>query len=270
MKIEDIISGLNIANLTAYITEFGSLVAVLAVIVSFISLFAQSVFGSKRIKTTQGEVQEALEKLLSGDQTVDLSQIDFEDHTRLDELRALQSRYQRQVSRNQLAFNLLIFSQYIVGAVLATAFAQQNVSGNTGSILGLLVLISTAIQQRFRPDLLATQAKNRLTKCGRTIREIEDGVFKIKSRSPDQPSIVSLRDAATQGIDLLEALELSGMETFNTQRLEVAQHSNSTTAKSGVSLGDSVKSSKSPSHLASPGSGDVAGVQSSEDATPKS
>jgi uncharacterized membrane protein (DUF485 family) len=219
------------------VAELGIAVASASTLVAFLTLFGQSVFSANRPRTTQGDVQEALEKLVSGDPSAEIAFIDFEDHTRLDELRTLQLRYQKQARRNSLAFNLLVFVQYVIGAVLATSFIPNSSSQvaaqvvTIGGVLGIMVLVSTAIQQRYRPDLLATQAKNRLTRCGRVIREIENGVFKIKTRADDAPSIISLRESASRGIDDLEALELSGMESYYVQRLEVVAQPSSKSAK---------------------------------------
>jgi uncharacterized membrane protein (DUF485 family) len=225
------------------ISGWATLVAVAGTLISFLALFTQSVFSANRPKTHQGNPQEELEKLVSGDESVDFSRVDFEDHTRLDELRVLQNRYQKQARRNSLAFNLLVFVQYVVGAVLATSFFPGSQSATLGGqqftiggLLGLIVLISTAIQQRYRPDILATQAKNRLTRCGRMIREIENGVFRIKTNSEDAPSLIELRESASRGIDDLEALELSGMESYYVQRLEIVAQTERKTIDAGVKV----------------------------------
>lgn len=256
-------------GLTGSFASLSILVTIVATLISFFTLFTQSVFSGNRPRTTQGEVQEALTKLVSGDPSAELSYIDFDDHTRLDELKVLQARYQRQASRNSLAFNLLVFVQYVVGAVLATSFFSKADSvANDGSsftisgLLGLIVLISTAIQQRYRPDILATQAKNRLTRCGRIIREIENGVFKIKSSFDDAPSIIDLRESASRGIDDLEALELSGMESYYVQRLEVVAQAVRKTVDTGTKAApDPAGSVAPPPPQNSITEGEVAAVQ---------
>lgn len=187
------------------------LFTVMPVVIAFLLLVLQQIFYGSRARGRKANLDN-LEALLSGDEEVDIGSIDLDALSRLDDLKDLQTRYQRQVSRNSSAFNLLIFSQYVVGAVLATSLLSGNEWAKAKELLGLVVLISTAIHQRFRPDLLATQAKSRLSRCKKLILATEDGILVVQGRVQKGSHILYLRSKASAGMAELEEMERVGLE----------------------------------------------------------
>lgn len=207
MSTADLVDSVNIDKVGLYL-------ALGATVTALLTSSLGSIFSASRTRSKDGSQRGELAQLVAGEPDLNLDQIDFEDHSRLDEIRTLQIRYQRQARRNALSFNLLVFGQYIIGALLASNFIQESVNPKYIGILGVLVLLSSAIQQRFRPDVLSTQAKYRLTKCNQIIRILEDGVFEIKAGTRKPSQIVSLRSLASRGLNDLENHEYAGVETY--------------------------------------------------------
>ena len=193
-------------------------VAATATVVGAATAVFGSIFSAGHAKSKSNSTKDILLRFLSGDKEVNPSEIDLEGIARLDELKAFQLRYQRQARRNAFSFNLLVFGQFIIGALLASNFVQANYAKYT-AILGVMVLLSSAIQQRYRPDVLATQAKQRLVKCNRFIRFVEDGILSVRARTTDCHSIFEIRNAATDGLDGLERNELTGFENYYESRM---------------------------------------------------
>jgi len=187
--------------------------AVLATSIGFLTSAFGQILSATANRDRASDFQDEVEALLK-DQEVDLKEFDFESHVRLADLRVQRDRFKRQATRNSISYNSLVFGQYVVGALLASSFIQQSLEGAFIGLLGVLVLLSSAIQQRFRPDVLSMQAKFRLTKAKRIIREIEDSVFLIKSRAPKAPSILKVREIASRSLTALEADELTGFEAY--------------------------------------------------------
>lgn len=237
------------------------LIATIPVVIAFLLLVLQQIFYGSRARTRNASLDN-LEALLSGDDEVDIGSIDLDALSRLDDLKNLQTRYQNQVSRNSSAFNLLIFSQYVVGAVLATSILNGEGEAGQSSwqyaeeILGLVVLISTAIHQRFRPDLLANQAKARLSRCRKLLLDTEDGILLVQGRVQKGSYILEVRSNASIGIAELEEMERAGLEFYTYQRLDpqrghasqlaIAQESTAPT------LGHSANGARSPEDAPTP------------------
>ena len=78
------------------------------------------------------------------------------------------------VHLNWWASNLLRFSQYVIGGVLATAFVRDNLSPNNVGLLGVLVLMASLIHQHFRPDTTLQECRFRVFRLRRTLRRVED------------------------------------------------------------------------------------------------
>lgn len=111
-------------------------------------------------------------------------------NTDFDPLKHLQNRFkelesylnaqEKMAKRNRNAGNLLTIGQYLVGGLLATSFLQEHLSNVALGILGLIVLFSSIIQQKFRPDLKASKAKARATKLKQLLRGARDSHNEIK------------------------------------------------------------------------------------------
>jgi hypothetical protein len=104
----------------------------------------------------------------------------------------------------------LTASHYLVGAALASAFLQASLSDYWTGSLGLVVLLSQVVQQRYRPDLRSLGATERATYLRRLIREAEDELFARESGGVGAKSILDIRrmvSAVLSEIDTSEASE---------------------------------------------------------------
>lgn len=102
----------------------------------------------------------------------------------------------------------LIFSQYIIGGVLATSFIQETLDSSIVGFLGLLVLVSSLIHQHFRPDLIARAAKERVLILRNMIRQVEDDLYAIKEGKLAKDFIHELRAKVTECLKEIEDFEL--------------------------------------------------------------
>jgi len=87
---------------------------------------------------------------------------------RIQELKSYLNEQEKIAQRNNLSGGLLTIGQYIVGGLLATSFIQEHMSNIVVGILGLVVLFSSTVHQKFRPDLKAAAAKSRALKLRRS------------------------------------------------------------------------------------------------------
>jgi hypothetical protein len=101
--------------------------------------------------------------------------------SRLPELRESLARQQSIVSWNGRASAFLTFGEYIVGGVLASSFVQASLAAPLVGSLGVLVLVSSLVHQRYRPDLQASGAKQRAVKLRGMIRAVEDDLYALRS-----------------------------------------------------------------------------------------
>jgi hypothetical protein len=140
---------------------------------------------------------------------------DPEKDSRLPELRHELSRQKAMARWSGRAAASLTVGQYIVGGVLASSFIQQALSAHIIGLLGLLVILSSLIHQRFRPDLVASGARRRTLLLRVLIRTIEDDIFAMKEKRPDAPNIFDLRRKASLGLAAIEQSELAETEQDN-------------------------------------------------------
>ena len=126
--------------------------------------------------------------------------------SRLAELRGELTRYQALAKWNRRAGALLTFGQYVVGGALASSFIQQSLSPNIVGSLGLLVLISSLIHQRVRPDLLENGASQKANILRNLIRTVEDDVFALENNYPEAPSMLAIRKNGLHPVRLTASL----------------------------------------------------------------
>jgi len=93
---------------------------------------------------------------------------------RIQELKSYLNEQEKIAQRNNLSGGLLTIGQYIVGGLLATSFIQEHMSNIVVGILGLVVLFSSTVHQKFRPDLKAAAAKSRALKLRQLLRRSQD------------------------------------------------------------------------------------------------
>jgi len=100
--------------------------------------------------------------------TSDLVEVRFE------ELRAMVRAYQRTQKWSGRAAGLLTFTQYVIGGVITTLYFQGHLPGPLLGTLGLAVLVGTAIQQNFRPDVKFRKAERGQARAQKLRRIAED------------------------------------------------------------------------------------------------
>ena len=137
---------------------------------------------------------------------------------RFSEARAALDTQQRRARLYSWASTLLIFGQYIVGAALASSFVQETVSRTVVGSLGLVVLLASAIQQRFRPDAATRSAKRRILQMRRALRTAEDDVVALNSGDAGAPSAREILEVLSKGISDLELAELDDADLGDPDR----------------------------------------------------
>jgi len=121
-----------------------------------------------------------------------------EEDSRLMEARRAERRQGAIAKWTGLSNALLTFGQYIVGALLASSFVQASLTQEIVGSLGVLVLVSSAVHQRYRPDLQATGARQRGTKLRALIRDVEDDLYDLKQGRQGAPSVYEVRRKVTR------------------------------------------------------------------------
>ncbi|HEX6376901.1 MAG TPA: hypothetical protein VFZ91_14410 [Allosphingosinicella sp.] len=130
---------------------------------------------------------------------------------RLDEVRAALKEQERIASRNRWSNNFLVFSQFVIGAVLATSFAQSQLPPSVVGLLGILVLASSIMQRQFRPDVRARDAKRQCYGLRRVLRDTENQLLDMKEGIEGAPSIAHLRREVSARLCMIEEQELENL-----------------------------------------------------------
>ena len=99
---------------------------------------------------------------------------------------------------------LLKMGQYLTGAMLATFFFQDALSARVAGFLGLLVLLFTFMNHRFRPDVKFMNAKTRILKLTRLIRTAEGCLSALAAKEEDAPDELTIIKSISEGIDEVE------------------------------------------------------------------
>jgi hypothetical protein len=93
---------------------------------------------------------------------------------RISEAMSLVQRYNLEATTNKWSNNFLVFGQYIVGVALTSSFLQANLTPTWIGVLGLIVLVTTAVHQRYRPDIKKRVAEAKVALLRSTIRNVQD------------------------------------------------------------------------------------------------
>ncbi len=189
--------------------SWGTIVAVVAVSLSLVAQLLRSRLVRFRVVRN---VEFANAKLAEVEQ---LFSIDSKNETRLEEARHVLRRQETSARWNKWSMHSLVFGQYVVGGVLATSFIQAALSKETVGVLGVLVLVSSLIHQRFRPDLQYRNASERAALLRALIRKAEDEIYAILSSQPEAKTAYSVRQMVSDGLSKIEALELADVSTGN-------------------------------------------------------
>jgi len=97
---------------------------------------------------------------------------------RFAQLTALEKKYTRIMKWTRRSGNLLSFTQYVIGVVVASSYFQGSSSKELIGFLGLSVVVATAIQQRYRPELRSRKAERAVATIRALKRDAEDRLSK--------------------------------------------------------------------------------------------
>jgi hypothetical protein len=149
--------------------------------------------------------------------TEDKSAPDQEDDIRLDEARASLYRQESIAKWSCRAAASLIFSQYVVGGILASSFVQDSLSNEITGFLGILVLASSLVHHHYRPDIYSREARQRAARLRTLIRTAEDLLYAIRHGKQGAPSLYTIRKTVSEGLAEIEADELKDIEPDNAE-----------------------------------------------------
>lgn len=141
---------------------------------------------------------------------------DPENDSRLPQIRDALMWQESIAKWNGRASGSLVFGQYIIGGVLASSFVQESLTAQIVGLLGVLVLMSSLVHQRYRPDLQASDARYRMLKLKALIREIEDDLFALKSGTELALTVYEIRQKASAGLSQAEEHELIDVKRQDT------------------------------------------------------
>ena len=183
----------------------GVLVGMLGALVSLLSGFAAEVL--KRRKKSPG--------VFFANERTDLisspaePEVDYEFDTRLTEARSRLLQQEGSAKWRRISMHSLTFCNYVIGGALASSFVQSSISKEYVGLLGVIVLVASLIQQRFRPDVQYRNARERASLLRRLIRKAEDDIYGIKTSLPGAKTVHAIRESLSEGLDKLDALELA-------------------------------------------------------------
>lgn len=137
--------------------DAGTLATLVALLVSVLATIAGGLGSALAKRTSQ------VEFLGPGLETKFQATDDPTKDSRLADTRRALDRQESLAKWNSRAAASLTFGQYIVGGVLASSFVQESLTPQVVGLLGVLVLISSLIHQRYRPDLQGKRGQTKGT-----------------------------------------------------------------------------------------------------------
>lgn len=123
---------------------------------------------------------------------------------KLDEAKSILDTQKALKLRNHWGSWLLKIGQYLTGAILASSFFQDALLAQVVGFLGLLILLFTFMNHRFRPDIKFMNAKTRILKLTRLIRTAEDCLSALAAKEKDAPDEFTIIKNISEGIDEVE------------------------------------------------------------------
>jgi len=102
---------------------------------------------------------------------------------RLEEIIEERERQESVAKWSSIASSSLTFGQYIIGALLATSFAQDSLSKTSLGALGLLVLFCSAMKQYFHVDENAKTSDYRAKRLRALVRNAQDQIAIYEAKS---------------------------------------------------------------------------------------
>jgi hypothetical protein len=116
-------------------------------------------------------------------------------------------QYDNDSTLNGYIKRVLLVGQYVIGALLTSAFVQRSLPPDIVGGAGLLVLVCSTWNERFRPDLKEKGARKR-AQLLRTLRmRMDNGLTELRSGRPSAPSTSDLLENFTRTLSEVEASE---------------------------------------------------------------
>jgi hypothetical protein len=133
---------------------------------------------------------------------------------RLREARNACQQQRATVRINLWANRIFIGGQYVIGGLLATSFVQTSLSPAWAGFLGLVVLLSQIIRQRYNPEANVILARQKTNKLQELIREAEDDLAQLKRLRDAGSEATGRKPASVDGIARKLSKGLSEVEAF--------------------------------------------------------
>jgi hypothetical protein len=117
-------------------------------------------------------------------------------------------QYENDSVLNGYIKRVLLIGQYVIGALLTSAFVQRSLPSDIVGGAGLLVLVCSTWNERFRPDLKEKGAKKRAQQLRDLRRAVDNGVSQLRSGLQGAPSAPDILEQIRQTLKVVENSEL--------------------------------------------------------------
>jgi hypothetical protein len=133
-------------------------------------------------------------------------------NARLHKARSVLKTQRSIENQSRWSSRALVIGQFVLGGILASAFVQQTLSSTLVGTLGLIVLLSQIVRERFNPEGSTETARQYISKIGKLIRKAEDDLTIIDARDygyalPEDtasPSLHEILATLSQGLSEIE------------------------------------------------------------------
>ncbi len=133
----------------------------------------------------------------------DAAPLDTDDliQKRISELRSIEKKLSKIMKRGNRAGFLLSTVQFLIGALTSTALVPQfHISSEVAGLLGVLLVVAAAFQQRYRPYSNAAKAEQSIAYLRSVSRHCENDL--VLKRPPEK-----VLGNLTKAIDVLERMQ---------------------------------------------------------------
>ena len=192
-------------SLLALLKQTDVVAAVVAALSTLIATLvsAYATFLREKSKSSDEKATSTANLAVQSDEVKTLEQ-KMREHlkTRINEAMLSVQRYNRESAIQKLSNNFLVFGQYVVGVALTSSFLQANLTPTWTGVLGLIVLITTAMHQRYRPDIKKRVSDAKVALLRTTIRNVQDELA-----TNDNPPINNIIKRITKTLNRIEIEE---------------------------------------------------------------
>jgi hypothetical protein len=129
-------------------------------------------------------------------------------------LRQVQAILSHEIDRKgifRLSAAALIFSQFVVGGMLASSFVAKTLGEGLIGLLGLIVLAASLISQHFRPDLLHKIAAQKVRRLRALKRKLEDDLYVATRGGITDTRLIEIRLYASNTLEEIETVEYESL-----------------------------------------------------------